>query len=357
MEIKSLFHVDYVPVVNEYFRFAPIELLGGPCSVFESLYKNYGIDTVNEFIKHSEYELTDDNPHVAYHYKKMQQRLSEYGLSYRGKEESAFLYGYPEHIKQIAERKDKSWECYLYIDATLYNLEGMKYYRCTDLFKDVMRAYGNNDSENRFCNIRKIDSLDSFSEVMESYIGRYKEYIDCIGPIFNDDLAEGLGRKGEPKDAAKIVEASEKLMAVYRKIVRWKRNLEKISVNDRYRACVEKLIAIADEFYSDMDKYYSKLIAARNKLKDISSGSALDKEVDIALITSSEAVKRFNDSLRNITANKEYEAIYSNLSDETRRLVENEIVLFVSKIVTDVQKQTKEDTVRAIRDKIGELEM
>lgn len=354
--LDNPYGINYTTSLREFYLYGPIEVFGPPRRFYEVLYTEAGVDTINDLIKYSKTELKSliEYSHVI---TKAEHYLRRYGLKLREDEDDKLLYGYPEYIKGIVQGKNKSWELYLFIYMTLINLERMKYYRCTELYRDHAYIYGNYDPDNEFDRIYIIKDFDSYLAVSRNALGNYESYITGIGKVFNDDLKDGIGLSGKEGNAEKIIKASEDLMAIYRKVVRWRYWLKGKEVVDQYKPYVDKLINIADDFYSDMDKYYKKLLNARDTLIDIERGKIQAKgtEVDITLNTSREAVSIFSKSIEELAENKESYETANKLTDDNKKLIEQEVSKFIIKMAAEIQENTRKETIREIKGQIDSM--
>lgn len=352
-EIKYLEDIgalQYQPATTDYYKYGPVEVLGLREHFNREIYDGIGVDNIFDLTRCSigEVNAGTTNGHVSFRIRKAIQNI---GLNIRPEDTEKFLYGYPEYLKEIADRRIKSWELYLFIDATLINLERMRYYRCTDMYKNIPDVYRISDSDE--C----INDFDSYLATAQRALGKYENYINEIGKVYNEDMEAAIGLSGKNGDAEKIVAASESLMAIYRKIVRWKYWLQSRTVSERYKPYIEKLINIADDFYSDMDKYYEKLKDARNLLIDLDKGRVRAKgtEVDITLNTSREAVRGFSRSMEELAENKEFYKNTSELSDDNKKTVEREISKFIIKLAAEIQENTKKEIINELKGHIDSI--
>lgn len=231
-------------------------------------------------------------------------RIKELGCDLRPEAEDAFLYGYPEYVKDIIKNKPKGWEYRLYIEIMILNYEWL-----TEFSKEEADFWKNDYDETT------IDSNAGIRDFITEKLEAFKEYTHEMSEAMNEKAADAFGEPGEPGDVEKIVYAAEEFFSVYRKWMRWKISFSKANAVQKYHRIIKELYSTADGVLSCVDELYGKLVVARKTFEDYDNRIITLEEINIDLqVSFSVDMDGFNSALEAIISGDDDD---DNSADET----------------------------------------
>lgn len=188
-------------------------------------------------------------------------KAKELGLSLYEGDELPFMYGYPQRVKNLAENHGREWQVRLYIEVLIFNFEWLSEYRNKKV------VLWENDTA----------PIDSINELQDLSSGK----IELIKSI-NEEFLKFANNPAESSDEHDIVRNAEGLVSTYKKWIRWCQSFIGIAAIPEFHELLEELYKIGEQAVSNFDRFYHKLVIARNKIDewvengDIIKGSEID---------------------------------------------------------------------------------
>lgn len=190
-------------------------------------------------------------------------KASERSLS---RNQNCILASYPDTIKNIVRKGERCWEYRLFIEVAIYRYESLREYR-----NQKVVFWKHEDCSNR------IEDASEFVDFIKSQMDKLLDFVRKIESCVNEDLKESFGKPGEAGDVRKIIEATEKLMQIYKNMIEWKLSFGNIDVDCTCRRVVELLCQVIESVLKNMDVLYSKLQMAKKQFEDLLAGLITEK--------------------------------------------------------------------------------
>lgn len=232
--------------------------------------------------------------------KELVQLMQEKGISFRSDSENRFMYLYPERIKEIERKREPAWEYRLLIETAILNYNWLRKYRDQKL--ELWKAgKGKNNKE----------YLTKLLGYLQDQVDILQDYVHQLESCINNDIKESIGPRGKPGDARKIVAATEKLMFIYKSVIKWRLSFNSLYTEKEYRRVIEEFCDCIESLCENIDVFYEKLIEAKIQLDDAASGRIQHSDVHADL--------RIEVELRTAGMNREIEKLrqYASFDLET----------------------------------------
>ena len=196
------------------------------------------------------------------------------GLSKNQNNQNCVLAAYPDIIKNIVRKREKYWEYRLYVEIVIYEYENLREYRNQ---KVVFGKYED-------C-LKRIEDSNEFVDFIKSQMDKLLDFIRKIESYVNEDLKEAFGKSGEAGDVHKIIEATEKMMQIYKDMIEWKLSFGNIDADCTCSRMVELLCQVVESALENFDVLYSKMQVAKKQFEDLLAGLITEEElhVDISI--------------------------------------------------------------------------
>lgn len=194
------------------------------------------------------------------------------GVCFKPDEEESCLYIYPDHIKSIANEKDDAWEHRLFIESAIVYYEWLSQYR-----KQVPELWQYEDED------EIIDSRSKLVDLIQEKMEEIREYTEQIAECIRKDIVDSFGPPGEPGDVQQIIEATEKLMRIYKSIIRSRLSFRYIDAKNEYRKIISLMCEAYESLCKNIDVLYQKLRVAKIQLDKLVAGDISDEDVKIDL--------------------------------------------------------------------------
>lgn len=218
------------------------------------------------------------------------QWMNEMGISFRSESEYGFMYLYPERIKEIELKREPAWEYRLLIESAILNYNWLRKYREQKL---VLWKAGENAV--------KMEYLTRLLGFLQDQIDKLQDYVHQLESCINIDIKEAIGPRGVPGDAVKIVAATEKLMSIYKSVIKWRLSFRSLHTEREYKKVIEEFCDCIESLCENMDVFYEKLLEAKMQLDDAMSGKIQHSDVHADL--------RIEVELRTAGMNREIEKL------------------------------------------------
>ena len=217
-------------------------------------------------------EKFDEDRFLVRSKSEIQMMMSQMGICFRPADENSCLYLYPDSVKKIASEKEEAWEHRLFIEAAIVNYGWLSQYR-----KQVPVLWEYEDEDDR------IDSRSKLSDLLQKKIEEIQDYVEKISDCMKSDIVESFGPPGEPGDVQEIIEATEKLMGIYKSIIRSRLSFRLIDASAEYRTLIASMCDVYESLCKNVDTLYQKLLVAKKQLEDLVAGRITDEGLSIDL--------------------------------------------------------------------------
>ena len=311
--------------IDGYYLNAPIEILDIGVREIRLIRRNK-ISTIRQLVSFTYMNMAKMRYLGRISLECILQALEKMGIYLRRENEDQFLYGYPEYVKEIVKRKDKTWTNMLFLSALIVNLDWMKYYRNYDVYSEYDVRYYSVYLNQRWYVLQLgcINNMDSLMKLIQFVTEKVMEYVDKMANLLKEPLQEALGKDDQPGDEQKIISVVEGLIDCYKDIIHLKQDISWADFDNDFLPVKSKIIAIVDGVIADIDKYYLKLIKARKIIYDIESGNIPEQipEIDLVLSFSGNNAPELTKIIEEIQ-----ERINDKIEVETENDTSDEIVL------------------------------
>lgn len=229
------------------------------------------IETVKDLCSITE-ETFDKDRFLARSKNEIQILMSQLGIGFRPVDEDSCLYLYPESVKKIAAEKEDSWEHRLFIEAAIVNYSWLSQYR-----KLVPELWAYEDEEDR------IDSRSKLVELLHEKMDEIKDYIEQIAECMKTDIVDSFGSPGESGDVQEIIASTEKLMGIYKSVIRSRYSFRFIDADMEYRMIITSMCEAYESLCKNIDVFYQKLLVAKKQFEDLLVGEISGEDLTIDL--------------------------------------------------------------------------
>lgn len=229
------------------------------------------IETVKDLCSITE-ETFDKDRFLARSKNEIQILMSQLGIGFRPVDEDSCLYLYPESVKKIAAEKEDSWEHRLFIEAAIVNYSWLSQYR-----KLVPELWEYEDEEDR------IDSRSKLVELLHEKMDEIKDYIEQIAECMKTDIVDSFGPPGESGDVQEIIASTEKLMGIYKSVIRSRYSFKFIDADMEYRTVITSMYEVYESLCKNIDVFYQKLLVAKKQFEDLLVGEISGEDLTIDL--------------------------------------------------------------------------
>lgn len=235
------------------------------------LYKN-NIDTVREIASLTKREVLslEDMDQTAF--KEIEHVLKNLKAGFRPDGKDAFLYGYPEKIKDLYRNKSDCWHYLFFMELIKVKYQWLKPLRNRHLVprkSDIAEPV--------------IGDVNALKDLVFRNVDIFTGIANEIEEVINDRLEIAFTEPDEPGTAQELVEVTDHLMGIYKRLIHWTEEFPRVNVIPEYSKAIISFAEVGESICTFFDELYESCVRSAESINDYLDGFITAEEVKTSL--------------------------------------------------------------------------
>lgn len=253
---------------NSDILFSDLGLTEGTRNV---LYKN-NIDTVREIISLTKNDVRSLEDMDQSAFREIEHVLKNLKAGFRPDGADGFLYGYPEKIKNLYRNQSDCWHYLFFMELIKVRYQWLKPLRNRHLVP------GGSDIAEPV-----IGDVNALKDLVFRNVDIFTGIADEIDEVINGRLEVAFAEPDEPGTAQILLEVTDHLMGIYKKLIHWTEEFPRVHVIPEYRRAIISFAGIGESICGFFDELYESCVQSAESIYDYLDGFISAEEVKTSL--------------------------------------------------------------------------